>query len=89
MLWHLWHHVHADRAIFSYVGGRSYLLLSSGRDITDLFTTYHPFTTKPAEVITRYEIGELCSLEFPQYKEDTGFYREVRQEVGAYFKETG
>jgi len=63
--------------------------LAAGRDITDLFNVYHPFTDKPAKVIDKFFIGNIKTTEFPQYVEDRGFYRETRAAVGAYFRQTG
>jgi len=67
-------------------GGRDILLLSAGRDITDLLVSYHPFSDKPQQVLSKYEIGEVSTTEFPQYEPDSGFYAELRKEVGDYFK---
>lgn len=67
-------------------GGKEILLLTAGRDISDLFVTYHPFTDKAAEVIGKYHIGEVSSTEFPQFAPDGGFYQECRQKVGEYFR---
>lgn len=69
-------------------GGRDMILLMAGRDITDLFTTYHPFTETPRKVIQQYRIGTLKGRsEFPSFQPDTGFYAECRHEIGRYFKE--
>jgi acyl-lipid (8-3)-desaturase len=70
-------------------GGRDVLLLAAGRDITDLFKSYHPFSKTAATVLERYAIGKVSSTEFPQYKPDSGFYAEVCDRVGKYFKKTG
>jgi len=67
-------------------GGKEVLLLTAGRDISDLFVTYHPFTDRAAEVIGKYKIGEISSTEFPQFAPDRGFYQECRQQVGEYFR---
>jgi len=68
-------------------GGKQALLLVAGRDLTDLLVNYHPFSgNKPMEILSKYEIGELVSLEFPQFKADSGFYRECRERVHEYFK---
>lgn len=67
-------------------GGKEVLLLVAGRDISDLFVTYHPFTDRAADVIAKYKIGEISSTEFPQFAPDRGFYRECRQQVGEYFR---
>ena len=68
-------------------GGRDILLLSAGRDITDLMTSYHPFTDKPAAILAKYAIGEVVTTEFPQYQRDSGFYAEVRAEAAKYFRD--
>lgn len=70
-------------------GGKEILLLTAGRDISDLFVTYHPFTDKAAAVISKYQIGEVSTTEFPQFVPDRGFYQECRQVVGEYFRKTG
>jgi len=67
-------------------GGREYLEIGAGRDITYLFDSYHPFSTKPTEILKKYEIGTLTSHEFPVYKKDTGFYKECKEAVGQYFQ---
>lgn len=67
-------------------GGKEILLLTAGRDISDLFVTYHPFTDKAAAVLSKYAIGEVSQTEFPQFAPDRGFYRECRQVVGEYFR---
>jgi len=66
-------------------GGKEILLLTAGRDVSDLFVTYHPFTDKAAAVLAKYHIGEVKTTEFPQFAPDRGFYRECRQVVGEYF----
>ena len=70
-------------------GGRDILLLCAGRDITDLLPSYHPFSDRPLDILSKYRIGDLATTEFPQYRPDSGFYREARAEVGRYFRETG
>lgn len=67
-------------------GGKEILLLVAGRDISDLFVSYHPFSDSAAAVIAKYQIGEISSVEFPQFAPDRGFYRECRQVVGEYFR---
>eukprot|EP00168_Porphyra_purpurea_P020053 TRINITY_DN825_c0_g1_i8.p3 TRINITY_DN825_c0_g1~~TRINITY_DN825_c0_g1_i8.p3 ORF type:complete len:142 (-),score=42.31 TRINITY_DN825_c0_g1_i8:963-1388(-) len=70
-------------------GGRELLLLSIGREATDLFVSYHPFTAKPAAVLAKYKIGSLATLEHPVYKADSGFYKEAAAAVAAHFEATG
>ena len=66
-------------------GGKEVLRLSAGRDITIAFDSYHPFTNKANEVLAKYEIGTVADYEFPPYKPDTGFYKELRERVNKYF----
>ncbi|CAM9122099.1 unnamed protein product [Sphacelaria rigidula] len=60
----------------------------AGRDATEAFRSYHPFTEKPAKMLPKFEIGSLVTREFVPYKGDeSGFYREMCQRVGKYFEE--
>jgi hypothetical protein len=70
-------------------GGREMLLLVAGRDVTDVLPSYHPFSDRPEKVLAGMEIGELVTREFPPHKPDSGFYRELRDRVGDYFKKSG
>ena len=56
-------------------GGVEVLRLVAGRDITVAFDTYHPFTTKAAEMLPKYQIGVLKagSYEFPPYLPSTRY----------------
>ena len=73
----------------SHPGGKEFLLLGAGRDLTDLLQCYHPFTDKPKKVLQKYLIGELTSFEHPRFRPDSGFYRECRERVKEYFDRTG
>ncbi|RLO13363.1 hypothetical protein DYB28_012462 [Aphanomyces astaci] len=67
-------------------GGAEMVTLHSGREATDTFDSYHPFSDRAEKVLAKYEIGTLAGpAEFPVYKPDTGFYRECRKRVGEYF----
>ena len=69
-------------------GGRDMILLMAGRDITDLFRTYHPFTDSPMKVIQQFKIGKLKGRsELPIFQPDSGFYKECRLQIGRYFKD--
>lgn len=71
-------------------GGVEMLRLVAGRDITVAFDVYHPFTRNHEKVLAKYEIGRLKegSYEFPPYAPDrSGFYRDIKDEVGAYFRD--
>ncbi|KAH9089809.1 hypothetical protein LEN26_018982 [Aphanomyces euteiches] len=68
-------------------GGREMVLLHAGRECTDTFDSYHPFSDKAEQVLAKYEIGTLTGpSEFPVYKPDSGFYKECRKRVGEYFE---
>jgi len=69
----------------SHPGGKEYLALAAGRDATDLFHSYHTFTDRPESILPKYQIGVLSTTEFTKFKPDSGFYKELRQEVGNYF----
>eukprot|EP00184_Porphyridium_aerugineum_P002639 CAMPEP_0184694374 /NCGR_PEP_ID=MMETSP0313-20130426/2367_1 /TAXON_ID=2792 /ORGANISM="Porphyridium aerugineum, Strain SAG 1380-2" /LENGTH=605 /DNA_ID=CAMNT_0027152665 /DNA_START=67 /DNA_END=1884 /DNA_ORIENTATION=+ len=71
----------------SHPGGREMLLLCCGRDATDLFISYHPFTNKPEQVLNKFEIGTMVTFEHPIYPEDTGFYKTLAERVSKYFEE--
>lgn len=70
-------------------GGREMLLLAVGRDATNLFNSYHPFTNAPRALLARMRIGTLATHEHPTYAADSGFYREAAAAVKAYFVQTG
>ncbi|CAN0463392.1 unnamed protein product [Ectocarpus sp. 12 AP-2014] len=64
-------------------GGSEVVHLMAGRDATDAFASYHPFTDKPQKMLPKFEIGTLVSREFTPYKRDeSGFYREMCKRVG-------
>lgn len=72
-------------------GGREMLLLSAGRECTDLFNSYHWLNPgKPRAIISKYEIGELVGpTELPTFAPDTaGFYKTLSDRVRAYFERT-
>lgn len=72
-------------------GGIEMLRLVAGRDITVAFDNYHPFTKKHYAVLPKYYVADLVpgSYEFPPYKKDSGFYADIKQEVGDYFRDNG
>ena len=76
--------------IDKHPGGSEMLLLSAGRDITDMLPSYHPFTLDNVEaILAKYEVGTVKTTEFPRYEKDNGFYAELCSRVGKYFEETG
>lgn len=74
----------ADR----HPGGRELVLLHAGRECTDTFQSYHPFSNRADSLLKKFAIGKLVGpTEFPVYKPDSGFYKECAQRVGAYFRD--
>lgn len=75
--------------VHRHPGGKEILLLATGRDATDLFVSYHPFTDLPRKVLDKYCIGTLATFEHPVYKPPSGFYKEAAAAVKHYFEKTG
>uniref|UniRef100_A0A7S3ECC1 Cytochrome b5 heme-binding domain-containing protein n=1 Tax=Rhodosorus marinus TaxID=101924 RepID=A0A7S3ECC1_9RHOD len=69
-------------------GGFELLLLCCGRDATDLFISYHPFTDKPDQVLKKFEIGKVSTYEHATFGDDDGFYEECCEKVKEYFERT-
>ncbi|GAM27180.1 hypothetical protein SAMD00019534_103550 [Acytostelium subglobosum LB1] len=69
-------------------GGKEILLLSAGRDVTNLFESYHPMSDKPQAIIGKYQVGVLSSMEHPKYVAKSKFYSSLRERVRAHFKAT-
>ena len=68
------------------------LLLSAGRECTDLFNSYHwSNPDKPRKFLSTYEIGTLTGpTEFPVFAPDTsGFYRTLSKRIKEHFDTTG
>ncbi|TMW57330.1 hypothetical protein Poli38472_003255 [Pythium oligandrum] len=73
----------ADR----HPGGRELIMLHAGRECTDTFDSYHPFSNRAEKVLGKYAIGKFVGpTEFPLYKPDSGFYKECSARVAEYFK---
>ncbi|CAN0087396.1 unnamed protein product, partial [Laminaria digitata] len=67
----------------NHPGGSEVVLLMAGRDATDAFASYHPFTDKPRKMLPKFAIGTLLTREFTPYKADeSGFYRDMCLRVG-------
>jgi cytochrome b involved in lipid metabolism len=77
----------------NHPGGQEMLLLSAGRECTDLFTMYHWWddAAKARAIMAKYLVGRLAGpTEFPSYPSDTrGFYKTMSARVRAYFVRTG
>lgn len=67
-------------------GGKDMLLLHAGRDCTNTFDSYHPFSDKSTKTLHKFEIGCVVGdTEFPTFLPDSGFYRECQRRVAGYF----
>lgn len=77
----------------NHPGGKEMLLLSAGRECTDLFTMYHWWddAAKARSIMEKFFVGHLVGpTEFPSYPADTrGFYKTMSARVREYFVRTG
>ncbi|XP_019850089.1 PREDICTED: acyl-lipid (8-3)-desaturase-like [Amphimedon queenslandica] len=67
-------------------GGLEQILLGAGRDITQLFESYHKTDTFK-NVLEKYYVGELIDNEMPVFPERGEFYVTLKKRVETYFKE--
>lgn len=69
-------------------GGSEMIVLSAGRDVTNLFESYHPFSgDQPANILKKYYICDIADTELPRYTAKSPLYATLRKRVGDYFKE--
>eukprot|EP01080_Neovahlkampfia_damariscottae_P009970 gene9970-2289_t len=72
----------------NHPGGSTIIEASGGKDITDLFVSYHKlestniFGTKSCP-----KVGNLATNKFPRYSVKSGFYSTLKQKVEKYFKD--
>ena len=71
-------------------GGREQIMLAAGRDMTQLFHSYHQdHVAGLIEKKCKY-VGDLVSDEMPAFVPETGrFYQTLNQRVAHYFKSNG
>ncbi|GAM27316.1 hypothetical protein SAMD00019534_104910 [Acytostelium subglobosum LB1] len=69
-------------------GGKNILLLSAGRDVTNLFESYHLVSDKPQALLEKYQVGVVSTLEHPKYVVKSKFYATLKERVRAHFKNT-
>lgn len=76
--------------IKKHPGGQEQIMLAAGRDMTQLFHSYHkPHVAKLIEKNCRY-VGDLVSDEMPTFQPDEGkFFRTLNQRVSDYFRSSG
>ena len=70
-------------------GGQDIILMTQGKDCTELFESYHTFTNKHKQILDKYYIKDV-----PDYKSDfdwdnTPFYDECKAAVKKYFSPKG
>ncbi len=70
-------------------GGKDTILMTQGKDCTELFESYHTFTKRHRQILDKYYIKDV-----PNYKSDfdwdnTPFYDECKAAVKKYFSPKG
>lgn len=74
--------------ILKHPGGVDTLTLSAGRDITNMFESYHPFSGElTTSILKKYYICDIADSEHPKYITKSPLYDELRKRVGDYFKQ--
>jgi len=69
-------------------GGADVLILSAGRDVTNLFESYHPFSgDTPSTIIKKYYICDMADTELPRYTTKSPLYNTLRKRVGDYLEQ--
>jgi fatty acid desaturase/predicted heme/steroid binding protein len=67
-------------------GGEDVLTLTAGRDVTNMFESYHPFSgEKATTILKKYYICDIAEAELPRYTQKSPLYDELRKRVGEYF----
>jgi len=69
-------------------GGSDVLSLAAGRDITNMFESYHPFSGELAtSILKKYYVCDVADTEHPRYITKSPLYDTLRKRVGDYFKQ--
>ena len=66
-------------------GGPDQIALGAGRDISQLFESYH--SEKAFKILEKFHVGDLVSNEWPVFPPRGEFYRTLKQRVDRYFKD--
>lgn len=67
-------------------GGEDVLTLTAGRDITNMFESYHPFSGEmPTIILKKYYVCDIAETELPKYTTKSPLYGEMRKRIGEYF----
>jgi fatty acid desaturase/predicted heme/steroid binding protein len=68
-------------------GGSDVLILSAGRDVTNLFESYHPFSgDTPSIILKKYYICDMADTELPRYTTKSPLYDTMRTRVAEHLK---
>lgn len=78
-----------NKFIERHPGGQDIILMTQGKDCTELFESYHTFTNKHKQILDKYYVKDV-----PEYKSDfdwdnTPFYDECKAVVKKYFSPKG
>lgn len=69
-------------------GGEDMLTLTAGRDITNMFESYHPFSGELTNaILKKYYICDIADAELPRYTVKSPLYDELRKKINEYFKQ--
>lgn len=69
-------------------GGEDVLTLTAGRDITNMFESYHPFSGEvTTAILKKHYICDIAETELPKYTTKSPLYDELRKRIGEYFKQ--
>ena len=71
--------------INQHPGGADQIALGAGRDISQVFESYH--SDKGFEMLERFYVGDLISSEYPVFPPHGQFYRTLKQRVEKFFRE--
>jgi fatty acid desaturase len=74
-----------DFSTFQHPGGPVTLDLSQGRDATELFKSYHPFSKKPEAFLAKYQVHVDGAKQIPtatfDWEHESLFWKELKDEV--------
>ncbi|XP_064402410.1 uncharacterized protein LOC135348161 [Halichondria panicea] len=71
--------------VAQHPGGMDQILMGVGRDITQVFDSYHQHDTA-AKVLDKYYVGELVDNKLPVFPKEGKFYSIVKKRVEDYMK---
>ncbi|XP_064391461.1 uncharacterized protein LOC135339316 [Halichondria panicea] len=66
-------------------GGMEQIMMGAGRDITQVFESYHPFSIY--NMLNKFYVGELVDNEMPVFLKRSEFYGVLKERVSKYFKD--